>query len=98
GEYHQRAIQQAPLFEIKNELRNRLVDGLLHSFAVRMAILVSITAQERNVLGRDFDEARTRLREPPGQKAAETKSAGVVFFIVLLWLHRPIKRLSHVRC
>ena len=58
----QRAIEQAALFEIANQLRDRRVDQLLHRLGALVAVLVRVPVDERDVLGRDLDVARAAPR------------------------------------
>ena len=69
GKDNESAIEQAALFQIKNQLGHRCVDRLLHADGTLMAVFVSIPIPEWNVLGGDLDEARTGFHQPPRQQA-----------------------------
>ena len=60
--------------------------SLLHLHRGRVAVLVRVPVQERDVFRRHFDEARPGLGQPAGQQAAEPEAAGVVFVVALLRL------------
>ena len=71
GEDDQRAIEQAALLEIEHQLRDGRVDLTASSPRPRVAVLVRVPVQERDVLRRHFDVARARL--PPAAAPAGTR-------------------------
>ena len=46
-----------------------------------MAVLVGVPIEERDVLGRDLDEAGADFAESSGEQAAETEAADHPFFV-----------------
>lgn len=68
GEHDQRAIEQAPLLQVEDQLRDRTIDRSLQFPRPRVAVVVCVPAEERNVLGRDLDAAGPRLGETPGDR------------------------------
>ena len=78
GEDDQRAIEQAALVEVANQLRDRRVDQLLHGRRALVAVLVRVPVDERDVLGRDLDVAGAGLDQPAREQAALAEPAGVV--------------------
>src|SRR2546423_2004792 len=59
-----------------------------------MAVLVSIPAHERDVFGRDFNEASAGFNETTSQQATEAESARVVSLKALLWFQIEIESLG----
>src|SRR5579885_2106128 len=94
GQHDQRAVQQPALLQVQYQLRNRPVDGLLHSDGPLMAVFVRVPVAERDVLRGDLDETRAGLGQPAGQQAAQPEAARVVDIVGFLRLEREIECLG----
>lgn len=79
GQDDERALEQAALLEVANELREWLVDLLFQITHPCVAVLMSVPAQEGAVVTGDLDEARTHLAKPARQKTAPAKLAFAVW-------------------
>ena len=81
-------------FQIEDELGDRAVDLLLQPRDRRVAVLVRVPVEERDVLGRHLDEAGPGFDQPAGEQAALAEAAGVVLVEALLRLLRQIERVA----
>ena len=64
-----------------------------HALGRGVAVLVRVPVDERDVFGRDFDEAGAGLDEPPREQAAAAESARVVAIERGLVFQRQVERL-----
>ena len=97
GENDERSVQHAALLQVEDQLGHRPVDGLLHSHGAYMAIFVSVPEPERNVFGRDFNEARACFGQTASQQTAKAELAGVIDVEALLRFQRQVKGLGRGR-
>jgi hypothetical protein len=97
GQHDQRAVEQAALFEVQHELRDRLIDHLLQLDHPLVPVVVRVPVFERDVLARHFDESRAALDQPPRQQTPEPEPPDVVLLVRLLRLERQVERLRRGR-
>lgn len=85
------AIKESALFEVEDELGDRLIDLLVETGDGVVAIGVGIPVEKGDILGRDFDKAGTVFDEAAGEEATATEASGVVFFADFFRLFLDIK-------
>ena len=66
GEHNQCSVEQSSFVQVSNQLRNRLVDGFLHTYQSFVAVGVSVPIEKRNVLRGHFYESSSSLNETSG--------------------------------
>ena len=91
GEDDERAVEQAALFEIENELGDRGVDLALHVGGALVAVFVGVPVAEGDVFGGDFDEAGAGFDEAAGEEAALSEAAVVVGVEAFFRLEREVE-------
>jgi hypothetical protein len=91
GENDEGAIEEAAFFEVEDELSDGSIDGFFEIGGASVAVFVRVPILKRNVFGSDFDETRAGFGESTGEETAQTKTAGVVFFVGGLGLEREVE-------
>src|SRR5437588_528210 len=85
------------LLEVEHQLRYRPIDLLLQAFHGRVAVLVRVPVQERDILRGHLDEPRPGLGQAAGEEATEAEAAGVVLLEAVLRLSSEVEGIAVLR-
>ena len=93
GQYYQRSIQMAALFQVLDQLGNGPINVLLHFDEAGMTIFVGIPTEKGFVLGGYADETGSLHDQAFGHETTQTKAPGIVngirFRVFLLQVKGP---------